>query len=61
VYSRRWEFCNSGSITSSSSCLRERHIHIDHLEIPEALQALDNLASDDAFDAFGDFQPKVGG
>ena len=39
--------------------LRERHMHIDHLEMPEALQALDHLASD-ALDAFGVFHRKWG-
>ena len=40
--------------------LRERHIHIDHLEMPEAFQTLDNLAGD-VLDTFRVFGGKWGG
>jgi len=40
--------------------LWDRHIHINHLKMPEALQALDNLASD-ILDTFGVVGRKWGG
>jgi len=40
--------------------LRERHIHIDHLEMPKAFQTLDNLAGD-VLDTFWVFGGKWGG
>jgi hypothetical protein len=38
----------------------DRHLHINHFEMPEALQALDNLASD-VLDTFGVIGRKWGG